>query len=602
MIGDSVTVPDVGKTGSTKSDITMEHGAGDRALAPALRRNGGTDNDMGSTLSAGKAIRATGFAMLSIMALLSVILVAEQYSASRSKAAVEAHRAAHVVATQTGWMFEASANTLRRMEEALPRGPGARTGDMALRDLQKAVEDLPPDMHYAIYDAAGRLTHASPQVQPDDTGADRNFFGPLRDGRELLVSPMVREGALGTPVFTMARRLDDGARFAGVAVIEIPVSRLQALAESLGFAPLSTVGLVGLDGMMIARVPPVTPKDLSGWVLFDRLAEAPDGHYETASPADGVERIVGYWKMERWPVVAIAGIDRTGALASFWRNLSLSAIIALPMLFGLGWLFWDMTLLVRQDEVRQRELAAANERSSYLLREIHHRVKNNLQTVISLIRLEQLPAEVKTRLLGRIGAMVSVHEAMYRSDQFEEICIRPYLERLVGDVAKGFGLPVTIRFDIAEVRLAGARAMLLGLLANELVSNAFKHAFATRRGGFLEVSVTWQGEGWLRLRVADDGPGFEQADSQPDGAKAMPAGGHMGSRLIDAFAQQLGGSVRIESAGRTVVIFDFPRDYGPADQPPPTGQDRPIQPVSVAGERSRKSILPSRWARSRSRT
>ena len=556
---------------------------------------------MGSTLIAGKAIRATGVAMLSIMALLSVILVAEQYSASRSKAAVEAHRAAHVVATQIGWMFEVNANTLRRMEEAMPRGPAARMGELALRELQKAVEDLPEDMHYAIYDAAGRLTHASPSVLPDTTGADRTFFGPLRDGRELLISPMVREGALGQPVFTMARRLDDGVRFAGVAVIEIPVLRLQALADSLGFTPPSTVGLVGLDGMLIARAPHVDPQDLSGWILFDKLAEARNGHYEAVSPADGIERIIGYWQMERWPVVAIAGLDRTGALASFWRDLGLSAIIALPMLFGLGWLFWDMTQLVRQDEARQRELAVANERSNYLLREIHHRVKNNLQTVISLIRLEQLPAEVKSRLLGRIGAMVSVHEAMYRSDQFEEICIRPYLERLVGDVAKGFGLPVTIRFDIAEVRLSGARAMLLGLLANELVSNAFKHAFATRRGGYLDVSVTWQGEGWLRLRVEDDGPGFDQADTLPDGAEAMPAGGQMGSRLIEAFAQQLGGTVRIEGAGRTVVIFDFPRDYGPADLPPPD-QDRPIQPVSVAGERSRKSILPSRWARSRSRT
>lgn len=562
----------------------------------------GADNDMASTLSAGKAIRATGVAMLSIMALLSVILVAEQYSASRSKAAVEAHRAAHVVATQIGWMFEASANTLRRIEEALPRGPGTVTGERAPRGLQKAVDDLPPDMHYAIYDAAGRLIHASAAGEPRATGGDRRFFGPLRDGRELLVSPMVTEGAFGKPVFTLARRLDDGARFAGVAVIEIPISRLEALADSLGFSPPSTVGLVGLDGMMIARAPPVEPKDLSGWMLFDKLALSRDGHYEAVSPADGVERIIGYWQMDRWPVVAIAGIDRTGALAGFWRDLGLSAIIALPMLFGLGWLFWDMTQLVRQDEARQRELAAANERSNYLLREIHHRVKNNLQTVISLIRLEQLPAEVKARLLGRIGAMVSVHEAMYRSDQFEEICIRPYLERLVGDVAKGFGLPVTIRFDIAEVRLAGARALLLGLLANELVSNAFKHAFGARRGGFLQVSVTWQGEGWLRLRVEDDGPGFEQTDAVPDGAEAMPAGGHMGSRLIEAFAQQLGGSVRIESAGRTVVTFDFPRDYGPADMPPPPDQDRPIQPVSVAGARSRKSILLSRWARSRSRT
>lgn len=554
---------------------------------------------MVSTLSAGKAIRATGVSMLSMLALLSVILVAEQYSADRAKASVEAHRAAHVVATQFEWMFEASANTLRRMEEALPQGPRALTGPAPLRALEAAAADLPKDVQYSVYDASGRLVHASHGASPAQGGAGRNFFAPLREGRELLVSPMVRDGALGGPVFTMARRLDASGLFAGVAVIEIPISRLEVLAESLGLAPPSTVGLVGTGGMLIARAPPVAPQDMSQGMLFRKLAEASDGHFESASPADGIERIVGYWQMDRWPIVAFTGIERAAALAGFWRDVGLAAIIALPMLFGLGWLLYDMTHLMRQDERRQHELAVANDRSNYLLREIHHRVKNNLQTVISLIRLEQVPAEVKTRLLGRIGAMVSVHEAMYRSDQFQEICIRPYLERLVGDVAKGFGLPVTIRFDIAEVRLAGARAMLLGLLANELVSNAFKHAFSARQGGFLEVSVNHRGDGWLRLRVTDDGPGFERG-AVPDG-KLAP-GGQMGSRLIEAFAQQLGGEVRIESAGRTVVTCDFPRDYGPEEMPAAFDQGRPAQPVSVAGARSRKSILSSRWARSRSRT
>jgi two-component sensor histidine kinase len=207
--------------------------------------------------------------------------------------------------------------------------------------------------------------------------------------------------------------------------------------------------------------------------------------------------------------------------------------------------------------------------------------------VISLIRLEGLPEAVKARLLGRIGAMVSVHEAMYRSDQFEEICIRPYLDRLVQDVADGYGLPVQVRLDIAEVRISGARAMLLGLLVNELVSNAFKHAFAPRGGGSLHVSVEGRGDGTLRLCVADDGPGFT----------ATEQAGHMGSRLIEAFAQQLGGSIAVESAGRTVVTLDFPQDYLAAPQPSPAdpaGQPRAAQPISVLGALSRKSIRLSR--------
>lgn len=543
---------------------------------------------MASSFHASSAIRATGIAMLSVLALMSVILVAEQYSADRAKAEIEVHRAAHVVATQFGWMFEAGANALRRIEESLPQGRSTTPPDGAtIRDLREAVSDLPPDMLYSVYDAAGKMTHSSRNDPQPVSVSDRPYFRDLRSGREMVISPMLTDRVSGEPVFILGRRLDDGARFAGIATIAIPVQRVVALAETLGFDGKASVGLVGTDGMLIARSPVSEPMDMSDWTLFDRLALSPDGHYRATSPADGIDRIMGYWKMDHWPVIAIAGLEHRQAMQGFWRNIGMAALLALPILLGVGWLVYDLIHLMRHDERRQRDLTAAIERSEFLMREIHHRVKNNLQTVISLIRLERLPDEVKSRLLGRIGAMVSVHEAMYRSDQFEEICIQPYLDRLIADVAKGYGLPVDIRMDIAEVRIAGARAMLLGLLANELVSNAFKHAFAQRGGGRLEVSVSVSGDGMLRLCVADDGPGYA-SDGQS---------GHMGSRLIEAFAQQLGGTIHLQTTGRTVVTLDFPQDYtptGPETTDPAKDQGRAVQPISVLGAGSTKPIRLSR--------
>lgn len=544
-----------------------------------------TTTRIGATFHVGSAVRATGIAMLSMLALLSVILVAEHYSADRAKAAISAHRAAHVVSTQFGWMFEASAHALRRIEDTVnPDGPRARDGGVI--SLGAAVSDLPSDFHYSVYDSQGRLTHSSLTSPPRTQVGDRDYFHRLKAGEELVIAPMLTERQSGEQVFVIGRRLDKAGTFNGIATIAIPVQRLQSLAETLGFGGQSTVGLIGLDGILIARAPPIDPINLSGWVLFDKLAQAPDGSYETASPADGIERIVGYWKMEHWPVVAIAGLDRGAAMQGFWRNVGLAAVLALPILFGVGWLVYDLVQLMRQDERRQRELTAANERSSFLLREIHHRVKNNLQTVSSLIRLEKLPSEVKTSLLGRIAAMVEVHEAMYRSDQFEEICIQPYLDRLVENVAKGYGLNVDVRLDIAQIRIAGERAMLLGLLANELVSNSFKHAFAPRGGGRLDVRMTERPDGMLRLCVSDDGPGFTQEEDRQQ----------MGSRLIDAFAAQLGGTVSVESEGRTITTVDFPREYGPSAPPaePVPDQPRPAQDRSIVGVRSRKSIRLSR--------
>ena len=554
---------------------------------------------MGSANPASGAIRATGLAMLSMLALLSAILIAENYSAERSKAAIASHRAAHVVATQFAWVFETAAHVLGRIDDSVTRlgfGHGEMTVAQGLGGtvaaMGAAVRDLPDGMKYSVFDSRGHLSLSSLSAPVLHRVDDMEMFRRLKAGEQQLIVPMIGSPDDADPVFLMARRLGAGADFRGVATVAIPVSMLRSLAETLAFTDGSTVSLVGSDGMVIARAPPIRPMDLKRTALFTELAKAPDGVYDTVSPADGVSRIVGYWTLPDWPVIAIAARDRASALGGFWRNLGLAAVLALPILFGVGWLIHDLMDLLALDERRRKALTEAHERANFLLREIHHRVKNNLATVTSLIRLERLPEEVKDRLQGRIRAMVAVHEAMYLSDQFQDVCIRPYLGRLLDDVARGWGLEVEITTDIPRLRLSGARAMLLGLLANEVATNAFKHAFAPRGRGHLTVTMDEGPEpGWLRLTLADDGPGYS--------ATGMPP--RMGTRLIEAFAAQLGGRVSIESDGRTVVTIDFPRDFL-EESAASDDQPRPAQSGSGAGSRSMKEILLSIHARSSSRT
>ncbi len=540
---------------------------------------------MAATFQAKTAIRATGLAMLSMLVLLAITLVTESYNSDRAKANISVHRAAHVVATQYDWMFEASAHALQRIEDSLLLQQSG-TPPRAITGLGGIAKDLPAGFSYAVYDTAGRLTHSSLTDPPVGNVAARPFFRAARSGTEIDLAPALTTGTTPISGFLMVRRIDKGGRFAGIATVTIPVASLSSLAETLGLGTPSTIALVRADGQLLGRSPPVKPLDLSGWQLFTELATAPDGSFEAVSPADGVERIIGYWHLPNWPVIALAGFDHSTALRPFWRNLLTSAILALPVLLGMGWLVLDLLHLMRIDERRQAALTDAIERSNFLLREIHHRLKNNLQTVGSLIRLENLPPAVQTSLLGRIGAMVAVHEAMYRSDQFDEICISPYLERLVENVAESQGVDVKICIDIAPLRLTGDRAMQLGLLVNELVANAFKHAFAPRGGGTLDVRMQQGEAGLLRLTVADDGPGYD-----PDTAPSQ-----MGSRLIQAFASQLGGSVRIESGGATTVTVDFPHDYANASP------QRSAQPISKAGVRSIASIRLSKFGRSSKRT
>ena len=504
---------------------------------------------MPGSRTANVAIRLTGALMLGTMLLLSAVLALSQFKASRAQAQIESYRTAHVVATEFSWVFQASAQALRRLELAAvgPVEDDLRT----IGAIGDAVRDLPAGYQSSVYDAAGVLRYSSEASATSAEVSDGSYFARLRDGEELVISPQITKPVAGHDVFLVARRLDRNGIFAGAATIAIPQRTLNTLATVLGLPDGSTIALISEDGMLISREPPVAPINLAGTPLFDMLKKTPNGTYDNLSPADGTRRIIGYWKLADWPVIAVAGISKTQAYSDVLQHWSTASLLLIPVIFFMGWLVRRLTQLMRVDEVRQHQLFSARDRGNFLLREIHHRVKNNLQTVMSLIRLEAISPDVKLRLASRIEAMVKVHEEMYHSDQFERVQLRPYLTRLVEGIAQSHDADVTLTLDIAPVEITGDRAMQLGLLINELVSNAYKHAFTERRGGQLEVRLSEPSPGRLELVVTDDGPGYMRDLNAR----------HMGSRLVEAFASQLGGSVLSQTDGKVRVAVEFPRDF-----------------------------------------
>ncbi len=496
-----------------------------------------------------RTILFTGAGMLAAIAVLVAGLVSSQYASSTAQARIEAHRRAQVVATQFSWMFQASALALQRVEEAVAIESDSEY--TTIKNISKAARDLRSGFVQSVYDRDGQRIYSNIDKPYSINVSDRDYFARLLAGSELVISPMLTDRASGEKVFIVARRLDKGDAFAGAATIAIPVSTLTDLAAVLGVTAGSTISLVSNNGMVIARAPPIEPVDVSDSPLFEELRHSANGYYDSVSPVDGVERIVGYWQMDDWPVIALAGVERKSAFGSFRNQIKVVLYFFLPIAGLSIWLAYRVITLMRIDEQRQAQLAAANERSDVLLREIHHRVKNNLQTVNSLIRLSDLPAADKSSLIGRIGAMVAVHEDAYASDQLDKVNIADFLSGLVRNVAAGFGTDVEITLDMAPVKLSGARAMQLGLLTNELVSNAFKHAFSGRGAGKLEVRLEDIGTDSLRLCVSDDGPGF----------KSSATTANMGSRLVEALAEQLGGTLTVITEGRVSTTLDFPGDY-----------------------------------------
>ncbi|MBL8399056.1 MAG: response regulator [Candidatus Accumulibacter sp.] len=193
-----------------------------------------------------------------------------------------------------------------------------------------------------------------------------------------------------------------------------------------------------------------------------------------------------------------------------------------------------------QASVREKEV---------LLKEIYHRVKNNLQVVVSLLSMQgQGVSDVAVRerfaeSADRVRAMVLVHEELYSSADLASIAFDRYLERLIEQLAHQFARPsVRIAKHLEAVTLGLDTAIPCGLLINELISNAFKHAFPGRDDGQIDVELRRGDEGLIRIVVADDGIGLPQ-DFSPQ------RGNSLGWRLVSGLVNQIGGTLSFDHRG-----------------------------------------------------
>lgn len=179
-----------------------------------------------------------------------------------------------------------------------------------------------------------------------------------------------------------------------------------------------------------------------------------------------------------------------------------------------------------------------------LLKEVHHRVKNNLQLVLSLMSLQESDLETEgdlerfRRLERRVRSMALIHEQLCRSSDLGAIDLPDYIRELLGQLAEalGPGVNVAVEMSLAPEKIGINKAVPCGLLLNELVTNAYKHAFEGRDTGLLRVSLRRE-EDELVLTVADDGPGLPPGLHEDSGES-------LGLMLIRELARQLRGSVR----------------------------------------------------------
>jgi len=221
-------------------------------------------------------------------------------------------------------------------------------------------------------------------------------------------------------------------------------------------------------------------------------------------------------------------------------------------------------------ETAARLNAALHEKES-LLREIHHRVKNNLQVVTSLLGLQAraIPDERIRKMFeesqNRIHSMALLHEGLYRSNDLAQIDFKTYIEQLASHLFHSYGIMtqrVRLRLTVEQLYLNLDTAVPCGLVINELVSNSLKYAFPDGRRGEIHIEVRSQPPNFIELTVADDGVGMASGFDQRQS---------LGLRLVRTLGEQLSASTEIRPAPGTMLRLTFPR---PADGPisAPAGQ------------------------------
>ena len=212
----------------------------------------------------------------------------------------------------------------------------------------------------------------------------------------------------------------------------------------------------------------------------------------------------------------------------------------------------EQVRLRRQAADAEDALRAGNQRLQALLREVNHRVANSLQLVSAFVQFQAaaLDDEVARAALRdtqrRIEAVGQIHRRLYTSDDVQSVDMAAYLDALVHELQESWGgaLGARLKLTAEPIRLATDRAVSLGVIVNELITNACKYAYAPGEEGEVRVSLVHADAGKLRLTVEDDGRGLAS------GAAAQGTG--LGARVIRAMADSLGAELAYDPSHRGV--------------------------------------------------
>ncbi|QHS61125.1 tetratricopeptide repeat-containing sensor histidine kinase [Chitinophaga agri] len=280
-------------------------------------------------------------------------------------------------------------------------------------------------------------------------------------------------------------------------------------------------------------------------------------------------------KQQNIELLTRQGLLQRAALkeAQLTRNIIITGAVMLLLLLILSYNRYQLKqesnkrLQLSQEEISKKNLSLQQlidtqdkllEEKEWLVKEIHHRVRNNLQIVMSLLNTQAAylhdsnALEAISESRYRMQAISLIHQKLYLSGNMALIDMQNYIRELTSYLRSDFGGLQHIYFDldIAAIRLDVSQAVPASLILNEALTNAIKYAFSKQEAGIIQVSFKCAGDGMLTLHVHDNGEGF------PHGFD-IKTHGTMGMRLIETLTEQLEGTLVIEASQGVSVQVSF---------------------------------------------
>lgn len=552
-----------------------------------------------------RLVLIVGIAMLAPGAL-AVLQAISSYNASMRALEQNLAQAAQLAAGEELTVIAAS----REILTSLAAHPDVRAGvsPPCRRALQRAIGGLDQYRGAVVINSRGEMTCSSGVMNELITVSDRKWFQDVMNGDPFIISDLLlSRWPGGWGVWTASPLVDDAGVIQGAIALFMGLDWLTRRYqgeqdENAAFALLDRTGVLLSSTKQARSRSPMPSKrlideqlgKLTGQQTVTFSARGHDGRWRLYAVSPLLEgrvfvilgtpvlTAIGPLALQVAWGVATPLLMWALAIAVVWFGIEQLVVRWITYLERITSAYGAGRLSVRPERAaaapaeirslaetfsrmadtisaREGELRESLAQKEVLMREVHHRVKNNMQLVMSLLnlharRIRDPRAEAAfAEARGRINALATLHRRLYESETLQEVDLRWFLDDLCAELRRGGlarGRHIELSAHAPSEIVSAEIAAPLGLLVTEAITNAYKHAFSERDGGHIRLEVVRESPETLLVRVQDDGVGMEaEGGADSDG---------LGKSLIEAFARQLRGELSVQSDQGTTIEVRFP--------------------------------------------